>query len=104
MPVSLANIGNLLISLSISLTMLFYAHEGIEREQLLGEKRSLVVMACYAALGVVGLLVAPTIRDRVLPAAGAAITFYKRVGRRSTDVKAIVAEVPDAQPSPDPKP
>lgn len=87
--ISWRNLADLFVSLSLSAGMLWYAHQGLEAEQALGEHRSLTVMGLYAILGLVGLLVAPTIRDRILPAANAAVILI-RTGRRGGDVAVVV--------------
>jgi hypothetical protein len=100
MKISLKNIASLLVSSLISLAMLFYAHQGLEAE-IARPNRSLIVLAGWAGLGVLGLLVAPTIRDRIVPAARTGFTLV-RLGRRAYDGQAITADLelppPEAKP------
>lgn len=92
--ISFSNIVSLLFSLTIAVTLLYYGHEGLEKE-LAREHRDWYVMAFYGGVVVIGLLVAPSIRDRVIPAAKAGFTLIS-LGRRATDPK-VIAAVPEIE-------
>jgi hypothetical protein len=91
--ISLANLANLLVSIGLALTLLYFGHNGLEVE-LARPNRSLWVMGFYGGMIVLGLLAAPTIRDRVVAGAKAGFTLV-RDGRRVTD---RYVELPDATP------
>lgn len=93
--VSLSNIVNLFVSLVIAGGLLYYGHQGLERE-LARENRSLWVEGFYAAVVVCGLLVAPTLRDRIVPAAKVGFKVFA-AGRRAYDGK-VTAETPKDGP------
>lgn len=91
--ISIRRVADLLLSLLLSAAMLWYANQGIAAEQARGEHRNLFVLTAWAVFGLVGLLVSPTIRGRIVPSAQTLLVFY-REGRRASDVKAVTVEVP----------
>ena len=88
--VSLRNIVSLLISFALGLVMIYYAHEHLEAE-LARPERSMLLIAAYAMIGIVGVLVVPTIRDRVVPAARVGARLVQ-LGRRATDPTAVIPD------------
>ncbi len=91
MTVSLKNIASVFVSFSVALGLLYFGHKGLERE-LARTDRSLWVLGFYGALVILGLLAAPTIRDRIVGGAQAGIKLA-RLGRRAYDGQAITNEL-----------
>jgi hypothetical protein len=90
--ISVRRVLDLLVSFLIGLGLLWYAHEHIEQE-LARPDRSVTLLAIYGAVGLIGMLVVPTIRDRVLPAAKTGFTLASRA-RRAYEGKADADDVP----------
>jgi hypothetical protein len=95
--IDLRRLLGLLASFLIGLGLIWYAHEHLERE-LARPERSMALLAIYGVIGLLGMLIVPTIRDRVIPAAKTGFTLAS-LGRRAYDGKAVVDDAPPSKDS-----
>jgi hypothetical protein len=93
--VSLTNIVSLLISFAVGGALIYYAHGHLEAE-LARPDRSMVLITVWGLVFVIGILIVPTIRDRVVPAARVGARLVQ-LGRRATDPTAVIPSDPELE-------
>lgn len=93
--VSLTNIVSLLISFAVGGALVWYAHGHLEAE-LARPERSMPLIFVWGLTLVIGMLIIPTVRDRVVPAARVGARLVQ-LGRRATDPSAIIPTDPELE-------